>query len=106
LLNIERERAVASVVGVQPELEEGRKELVKQAHKITTVVAVALAFASIWVVMIAGTTAEWLTEKLRVFGLLVLPPAIAAGLVVVYFDWRAKLLNGWLTSVKIAERRR
>ena len=62
-------------------------------HKMT-IVAVALAFVSIWVVMTAGTTAVWLTEEVRVFGLVVLPTAIAASLLVGYFDWRAKLLNG------------
>ena len=55
--------------------------------------AVVLFFVSIWVVMAAGITAVWLTQEVRVFGLVMLPTAIVAGLVVVYFDWRAKLLN-------------
>ena len=61
--------------------------------KQQTVVAVVLFFVSIWVVMAAGITAVWLTEEVRVFGLVMLPTAIVAGLLVVYFDWRAKLLN-------------
>jgi hypothetical protein len=35
----------------------------------------------------------WLTEEAGVFVLLVLPTAIVAALLVVYFDWRAKLLS-------------
>ena len=52
-----------------------------------------LAFVSLWVVMAAGMTAAWLTKELRVLGLVMLPTAIVAGLLVVYFEWRAKLLN-------------
>ena len=64
----------------------------KTASKVT-VVAILLAFVSLWVVMAAGMTAVWLTEELRVIGLVMLPTAIVAGLLVVYFEWRAKLLN-------------
>ena len=56
-------------------------------------VAIVLAFISLFVVMIAGSIAVWLTSEVRVFGLVVLPTAIVAGLLVVYFDWRAKLHN-------------
>mgnify|MGYP003576200759 CR=1 FL=1 len=66
--------------------------IVKTASKVT-VVAILLAFVSLWVVMAAGMTAVWLTEELRVLGLVMLPTAIVAGLLVVYFEWRAKLLN-------------
>ena len=59
----------------------------------TTIAAVMLFFVSILVVMAAGITAVWLTEEVRVFGLVMLPTAIVAGLLVVYFDWRAKLLS-------------
>ena len=52
---------------------------------------VALAFFSIWVVLAGGITAVWLTSEVRVFGLVILPTAIVAGLLVVYFDCRAKL---------------
>ena len=53
--------------------------------------ALALAFFAIWVVLAVGITAVWLTSEVRVFGLVILPTAIVAGLLVVYFDWRAKL---------------
>jgi hypothetical protein len=62
----------------------------RKANK-ETVAALALAFFSIWVVLAVGITAVWLTSELRVFGLVMLPTAIVAGLLVVYFDWRAKL---------------
>ena len=58
-----------------------------------TIVAVVLFFVGMWVVMAAGITAVWLTEEVRLFGLVMLPTAIVAGLLVVYFDWRAKLLR-------------
>jgi hypothetical protein len=32
-----------------------------------------------------------LTEEVRVFGLVILPTAIVASLLVLYFDWRATL---------------
>jgi putative Mn2+ efflux pump MntP len=59
--------------------------------KRSTVLAIALAFVSIWVGMAAGVTAVWLTEEVRVVGLVTLPMAIVAALLVLYFDWRAKL---------------
>jgi hypothetical protein len=59
--------------------------------KKSTVLAIALAFVSIWVVLAAGVTAVWLTEEVRVVGLVTLPTAIVASLLVLYFDWRAKL---------------
>ena len=62
----------------------------KKATK-SEVVAIVLAFITLLVVMIAGSTAVWLTSEVRVFGLVVLPTAIVAGLLAVYFDWRAKL---------------
>lgn len=64
----------------------------KRATK-SEIVAIALAFVSIFVVLTAGATAVWLTSEVRVFGLVMLPTAIVAGLLVVYFDWRAKLRN-------------
>lgn len=65
---------------------ERTEEIVKQAAK-TTAVAVALI------------TAVWLIEEVRLFGLVMVPIAIVAALLVVYFDWRAKLL-----SESVAER--
>jgi hypothetical protein len=63
---------------------------VRKAHK-ETIVTLALVFFSIWVVLAMGITAVWLTAEVRVFGLVILPTAIVAGLLIVYFDWRAKL---------------
>ena len=62
------------------------------------IVAIVLACISIFVVLTAGATAVWLTSEVRVFGLVALPTAIVAGLLVVYFDWRAKLRNTLLAD--------
>jgi hypothetical protein len=57
-----------------------------------TILAVALALVSIWVVLVGGgATMVWRTEELRVFGLGVVPTAIVASLLVLYFDWRRRL---------------
>jgi hypothetical protein len=55
------------------------------------IVAIVLAFVSLIVVMTLGFTAVWLTSEVRVLGLVMLPAAIVAGLLVVYFDWRHTL---------------
>jgi hypothetical protein len=68
--------------------------------KKETVLAVALALVGIWVVLATGATAVWLTGEVRVFGLVALPTAIVAGLLVVYFDWREKLLRRMLAEPK------
>ena len=57
------------------------------------IVAAVLFFVSVWLIMPTGITAVWLTEQVRVFSLVMLPTATVAGLLVVYFEWRAKLLN-------------
>ena len=72
------------------QLAEGIGGMAKRTSK-TTIVTVMLFFVGIWIVMAAGITAVWLTEEVRVFGLVMLPTVIVAGLLVVYFDWRAKL---------------
>ena len=64
------------------------------------VLAVALAFASILAVLTAGATAVWLTDEVRVFGLVALPTAVVASLLVVYFDWREKHLRRKLAEPK------
>jgi hypothetical protein len=73
-------------------LPERTGGIVRKARK-ETIVAVVLLFVSAWVVMAAGITAVWLTEEVRLLGLVMLPAAIVAGLLVVYFDWRARLLS-------------
>ena len=55
--------------------------------------SVVLFFVSVWVVIAAGIT-EVVLENVRAFGLVMLTTAVAAGLLVVYFEWRARLFNG------------
>jgi Flp pilus assembly protein TadB len=52
--------------------------------------AIAIAFVGIWAVTAASITAVWLTEEVRVAGLVALPTALVAALLVVYFEWRAR----------------
>jgi uncharacterized membrane protein len=42
----------------------------------------------------------WLTGELNVFGLVALATAMLASLLVVYFDWREKLLRRMLAEPK------
>jgi hypothetical protein len=42
----------------------------------------------------ALVTAVWLIEDVRLFGVVIVPAAIVAALLVLYFDWRAKLFRG------------
>jgi Na+/glutamate symporter len=70
---------------------------VKKATQ-SQIVAIVLASISIFVLLTAGATAVWLTSKVRVFAPVMLPSAIVAGLLVVYFDWRARLRNRILAS--------
>ena len=44
-------------------------------------------------VAVALVTLVWLIEEVRLFGLVMIPTAIAAVLLVVYFDWRSKLIR-------------
>ena len=60
------------------------------------ILAVALAFVSVWVALAAGLTAAWLTEEVRVVGQVTLPAAIIASLLALYFDWRAR----WMRHVR------
>jgi uncharacterized membrane protein len=68
--------------------------------RTATVLAVALAFVAMWVVLAAGAAAVWLTGEVRVLGLVALPTAIVAALLVVYFDWREKLRQRMLDEPK------
>jgi hypothetical protein len=72
---------------------------VRKAKK-ATILAVAMAFAGIGVVLATGAPAVWLTGAVRVFGLVALPTAIVASLLVVYFAWREKLLRRMLDEPK------
>ena len=66
--------------------------------RIATILAEALAFVAMWLVLAAGATAVWLTGEMKVFGLVILPTAIVAGLLVVYFDWRERLRRRMLVE--------
>jgi uncharacterized membrane-anchored protein len=81
MLSVDNRQRVQRIGGI---VEKATKQMV---------MAVVLFFVSIWVIMAVGITAVWLTEEVRVFGLVALPTTIVTGLLVVYFDWRAKLLN-------------
>jgi hypothetical protein len=59
--------------------------------KKSTVLAIALAFLSVWVVMAAGMAAVWLTQEVRVVGLVALPTALVASLLVLHFEGRTRL---------------
>ena len=56
-----------------------------------SILAMAFAFVTIWVLLAADITAGWLTERLRVFGVVMLPTAMVASLLILYFDWRREL---------------
>ena len=68
--------------------------------RTSTILAVAVAFAAIWVVLTAGARPVWLTGEARVFGVVALPTGIVAGLLVLYFDWRDKLQRRMLAEPK------
>jgi hypothetical protein len=55
------------------------------------IVAALLVVASIGIVLSVGIIAVWLTAEATVLPLVIPPTAIVAPLLVVYFDWRAKL---------------
>jgi hypothetical protein len=61
--------------------------------KMLSILPVALAFASIWIAMAAGLTAVWLIEEVRVLGLVTLATAIVVSLLVMYFDWRGRMIR-------------
>ena len=93
LLSVELERAVRDVVGGQQQLAERTEGIVKNKERRPDRGPGALSSSASGSIVTAGITAVWLTEEVRVFGLVMLPTAIVAGLLVVYFDWRAKLLS-------------
>ena len=59
----------------------------------TRILAVVLGFVGLSVVMASGLTAVWLTEEIRVLSLVILPSTVVATLLVLYFEWRGKLLR-------------
>ena len=59
----------------------------------TTILTTAIALAGVWVVLTTGLTGAWLPEAVRAVGRIVLPTAIAATLLVLYLDWRRRLIR-------------
>jgi len=57
------------------------------------ILAILLAFVGLSVVMASGLTAVWLTEEIRVLSLMILPSTVVATLLILYFEWRGKLLR-------------
>jgi len=57
--------------------------------KVSRVLTIGIALVSMWAVAAVGNPAMWLTGEVQVVGLVIVP--IVASLLVLYFDWRAKL---------------
>ena len=57
------------------------------------ILVVVLGFVGLSVVMASGLTAVWLTEEIRVLSLVILPSTVVATLLVLYLEWRGKLLR-------------
>ena len=99
LLMVEVERVIRSVVGTTVNKRSNRRNQCEDRKEIDdsgdgTGVRGHVGRSC------GGVTAVWLTGEVRVFGLVGLPAAIVAGLLVVYFDWREKLLRRMLTEPK------
>jgi hypothetical protein len=58
--------------------------------------ALTVALASVLLAMAAGVPEAWLAGPVRVFALVMLPVALVASLLVLYFDWRSRLRRGVL----------
>jgi hypothetical protein len=59
----------------------------------TTILTAAVALAGVWVVVTAGVTGAWLPEAVLAVARVVLPTIVAATLLVLYFDWRRRLMR-------------
>jgi hypothetical protein len=66
--------------------------------RTSTILAIAIALVTILTLMAASMTAVWLTEEVRVVGLIAVPTALVAGLLVVYFEWRTKVQRRMLAK--------
>jgi hypothetical protein len=65
---------------------------VKTATK-QTVVGVVLLFVSLWVITSVEITTVSLRTEIIALGVVMLSATIVASLLVLYFDWRARLLS-------------
>lgn len=61
--------------------------------RTTTMLTAAIALAGVSVVLTAGLTEAWLPEAVLAVARVVLPTAMAATLLVLYFDWRRRLMR-------------
>ena len=59
----------------------------------TTILTAAVALAGVWVVVTAGLSGSWLPEAVLAVARVVLPTIVAATLLVLYFDWRRRLVR-------------
>ena len=66
--------------------------------KRSTLLAAMLALAGIGLRLGGGSGATWLTDDVRAIVLMVLPAAFAASLLVLYFEWRRRLMRRMRTE--------
>jgi hypothetical protein len=59
--------------------------------KKSRIPGVLIGLVSLWIVLAASAAAVWLTEEVRVVGLVILPAIIVGALLVLYFDWRTSM---------------
>jgi hypothetical protein len=65
---------------------------VNKTHRL----ALGIAFVGIWLVIASSLSAVWLTGEVRVIGF-VMPVAVIAGLLIVFFEWRAERRSNFQT---------
>ena len=58
-----------------------------------TTILTTIVLAGLWVVLTAGLTGAGLPEAVLAVARVVLPTAVAAALLVLYFDWRRRLIG-------------
>lgn len=58
-----------------------------------TTILITLALAGVWVALTAGLTGAWLLEAVLAVARVALPLTVAATLLVLYFDWRHRLMR-------------
>ena len=58
-----------------------------------TTILITLALAGVWIALTAGLTGGWLLEVVLAVARVALPTTVAATLLVLYFDWRHRLMR-------------
>jgi hypothetical protein len=61
--------------------------------KKSRILAVLIGLVSLWIVLTASAAAVWLTDEVRVIGMVILPAILVGALLVLYFDWRTAMLR-------------